>query len=108
MERIKRPYTKRSSFWNKQDNTGSSNGKTTDFESVNGSSNLPPVAIHDKPIIKKVELYEYTYNDLPKSVKDKIEKDLTYRRKLKLPDDSQERKDKALKYFIFKQKRSAK
>lgn len=84
MERIKRPYTKRSEHWNKSDVT--------------------PETL----VIKKLELHEYTYDDLPQNIKDKIETDLAYRRSLNLPDDSQERKDKALKYFIFQQKRASK
>lgn len=98
--------------------TGSSSGRTTDFESVNDSSSLSPVAKHAPEIVQsKSDVVkpetgdnvlidkEITFEDLPRDRQDKVLHDIERRKILKLPDDSEERKQKAVNYYKFEMKR---
>lgn len=98
--------------------TGSSNGRIADFESAHESSILSPVAkpapeipqsksdvvkpqTGDNVLIDK----EITFEDLPRDRQDKVLHDIERRKILKLPDDSEERKQKAVNYYKFEMKR---
>ncbi len=69
---MKRKYTKRSPRWDKP------------------LENTPTIEIAPKAI---------TYEDLPLSIRTKIDNISTYRQGLGLPDDSVERKQKATNYY---------
>lgn len=47
----------------------------------------------------KAELKPFTFEDLPLSIRIGVENIITYRENLKLPDDSKERKQRALNYY---------
>jgi hypothetical protein len=46
------------------------------------------------------EYKEFTFEDLPLSVRVGVENNIAYRKKLNLPDDSKERKQRAVQYFL--------
>jgi hypothetical protein len=41
-----------------------------------------------------------TFEDLPLSVRASVERTIAYRKRLALPDDSKERKQRAVEYFV--------
>ncbi len=41
----------------------------------------------------------FTFNDLPQSIRIRVERDIAYRKRLNLLDDSKERKERAIRYF---------
>lgn len=52
-------------------------------------------------MVKKIEIEGVKYEDLPLDTRKGIEKAVAYRKSLGLPDDTEDRKEKAIKYFIF-------
>jgi hypothetical protein len=42
----------------------------------------------------------FTFDDLPLSIRTQVERDILYRKRLNLFDDSKERKERAVKYFL--------
>ena len=49
-----------------------------------------------------------SYEDLPLKTRTSIDKIIEYRKTLDLPDDSEDRKERAVKYFQLQQEKTAK
>lgn len=84
----KRKYKKSGKY---KKNAGSSSGKTEGLEPSNDSSILSPVA--------KSRITVTTFEDLPLSIRIQVEKDIAFRKRLNLFDDSEDRKARALRYY---------
>jgi hypothetical protein len=50
---------------------------------------------------KKIDIDGAKYTDLPLDVRRSIEKIIVYRKGLDLPDDTEDRKQRAIRYFVF-------
>lgn len=70
------------------------------LESVQSTPGISKEETRDIILMEKPDK-DLTYDDLPKSTKDGIERVLKYRRSLGLQDDSEDRKRRALNYYKF-------
>ncbi len=78
MKRVKRKYTR--------------HNKVEVLPDVVQSNNNPPKE-------ESGTIPRFGYNDLPPSIQGQVERQINYRKKLGLPDDSKERKAIAVKMF---------
>mgnify|MGYP001571361702 CR=1 FL=1 len=94
MKRIKRKYTRKAI----PEETGSNGTEGGVFPPVSLSGGIPEGMVLPESVTTTTG-GEFTYTDLPLSVRMGVENTIKQRGRLHLPDDSKERKEQAIKYF---------
>ncbi len=83
MKKVKRKYTRK-------ETTISEASKSSGIQEE--SSIIPQVDTLQSPV-------EFSFDDLPLSLRTQVENTIKLRERFKLPDDSKDRKERAVRYF---------
>jgi hypothetical protein len=101
----KRKYNKTGKYAKKQSEAVESTAEPLKEESsVSIGGGIPEGMVFPESVtttnIKGNDYKVFTFDDLPLSVRTQVERDILYRKRLNLFDDSKERKERAVKYFL--------